>query len=65
MLEYDREELAAGRLSRSTLTPPRCYERDVQSMSQVKMTGAARPFEKEYLRKDGSRVAALVGVAAF
>jgi PAS domain S-box-containing protein len=65
MLGYDREDLAAAPLSRATLTPPEWYERDAQSVAQVKMTGTVLPFEKEYLRKDGSRVPVLVGIATF
>jgi PAS domain S-box-containing protein len=65
MVGYDRGDLAAGRLSRSALTPPEWYERDTQNVAQVKMTGTVLPFEKEYLRKDGSRVPVLVGIAAF
>lgn len=65
MVGYDREDLAAGRLSRFTLTPPELYERDAQNLAEVKMTGSALAFEKVYVRKDGTRVPVLVGVAAF
>jgi PAS domain S-box-containing protein len=65
MLGYDREDLAAARLSRFALTPPELYERDTQSLAEVKMMGAAPPFEKMYVRKDGTRVPVMVGVATF
>jgi PAS domain S-box-containing protein len=65
MVGYDRGDLAAGRLSGSILTPPEWYERDAQTVLEVKTMGTVQPFEKEYLRKDGSRVPVLVGIAAF
>ena len=65
MVGYDHADLAAGRLSRSALSLPEWRERDALTVEEVKATGAAQPFEKEYLRKDGSRVPVLMGFAAF
>ena len=47
------------------LTPPEWAARTAQSVQELKMTGMAQPFEKEYFRKDGSRVPLLFGSAVF
>ncbi|HEX2543678.1 MAG TPA: AAA family ATPase [Ramlibacter sp.] len=65
MVGYDRADLAAGRVRRDTLSPPDWGERDVQTAAQVQAAGSVAPFEKEYARKDGSRVPVLMGLAAF
>jgi PAS domain S-box-containing protein len=62
---YDREDLISGRLNRTDLTPPEWRERDARTIAELKMIGAVQPFEKEYFRKDGSRVPVLIGLAAF
>jgi PAS domain S-box-containing protein len=62
---YDREDLAAGRLSYIDLTPPEWRDRSVRAQAEMGRTGAVLPFEKEYFRKDGSRVPVVVGSAAF
>ncbi len=63
---YDREDFAAGRLRWTDLTPPEWLERDQQQwVPMQRATGILHPFEKEYFRKDGSRVPVLIGVASF
>jgi PAS domain S-box-containing protein len=63
---YDRQDLISGRLCWTDLTPMEWLDRDLQVFAPVlKLTGFLQPFEKEYFRKDGSRVPVLIGVAAF
>ncbi len=65
MVGYDREDLISGRLHRTKLTPPEWRDRDERTVAELKRIGTAQPFEKEYLRKDGSRVPVLIGGAMF
>ena len=60
---YDREDLQAGRLRWTDLTPPDWRERDAQWLLEHKSTGLRPPIEKEYFRKDGSRVPIMLGSA--
>jgi PAS domain S-box-containing protein len=65
MLGYDREDLIAGRLRWNELTPVEWRERDEEAVAEVRSTGTRRAYEKEYFRKDGSRVPVLIGGALF
>ena len=66
MVGHDREDLVAGRLRWTDLTPPEWRKRHEQVWTpEIRMTGIVQPFEKEYFRKDGSRVSVLVGAASF
>jgi PAS domain S-box-containing protein len=63
---HEREDIASGRLRWTDLTPAEWLDRDLeQFVPQLKLTGSLQPFEKEYFRKNGSRVPVLIGVAAF
>jgi PAS domain S-box-containing protein len=62
---YDHEDLSAGRIQWTDLTPPEWRDRDTQLIQEHRATGILQPFEKEYFRKDGSRVPVLIGVATF
>ncbi|MFL5530922.1 MAG: PAS domain S-box protein [Gemmatimonadales bacterium] len=63
MLGYTREELAQGVLRHGRLTPPGYEEVDRKATEETGLTGSCTPYEKEFLRKDGSRVPVLVGGA--
>ena len=65
MVGYGREDLVAGRLRWTDLTPPEWRDRDERLTPELARSGTLQPFEKEYFRKDGSRVPVLIGVAAF
>jgi len=65
MTGYDREDLASGRLSRTDLTPAEWHDRDTQTVAELNMIGTVQPFEKEFFRKDGSRLPVLIGGALF
>jgi PAS domain S-box-containing protein len=63
---YERGDLVAGRLSWRALTPPESLARDDQEwVPELRQTGTTPVFEKEYFRKDGSRVPVMIGVASF
>jgi PAS domain S-box-containing protein len=62
---YDRKDLLAGQLRWPYMTPPEWRDRTMSAQAEMKTTGAVQPFEKEYFRKDGSRVPVLIGAAAF
>ncbi|PVE20724.1 histidine kinase [Microvirga sp. KLBC 81] len=62
---YAREELVAGRLRWTDLTPPEYQPADQGAAEEIRQTGSCRPYEKEFLRKDGSRVPVLLGWTTF
>lgn len=60
---YTRAEFLEGGLSWTQLVPSDLRYLDDSLFSKLNATGSLQPFESEYLRKDGSRVHVLVGVA--
>ncbi|YAF94074.1 MAG: PAS domain S-box protein [Nodularia sp. CChRGM 3473] len=63
MFGYTREELEAGNISWDGMTPPEYQDLDRQKIQEIQVSGVCTPFEKEYLRKDGTRVPVLLGIA--
>jgi PAS domain S-box-containing protein len=62
---YSREDLTAGGLRWTDLTPADWRGRDERAVAELEETGILHPFEKEYFRKDGSRVPVTIGGAIF
>ena len=60
---YQREDLTAGRLRWTDLTPQEWHEHDEHALTNLRTVGSTQPYEKEYFRKDGNRVLVLVGGA--
>jgi PAS domain S-box-containing protein len=64
MLGYNRDDLISGRLRWTELTPPDWRAVTEQALAQIAAQGTCDVYEKEYLRKDGSRVPVLIAAAA-
>jgi PAS domain S-box-containing protein len=62
---YGRDDLVSGRLRWRELTAPEWRNADDRRVAELKATGRAQPYEKEYFQKGGARVPVLVGAASF
>ncbi len=65
MVGYSRDDLDAGGLNWVAMTPPEFADRDRHAMAEIAARGVCTPYEKEYRRKDGTRVPVLIGAASF
>jgi transcriptional regulator with GAF, ATPase, and Fis domain len=65
MVQYDHEDVAAGRVRWWDMTPADWRERVERALAEVIQTGTVQPFESEFFRKDGSRVPVLIAGALF
>lgn len=58
---YTRDDLTTGKLNWISLTPPQYHPIDEKAIVELLKTGVLKPWEKEYIRKDGSQVPVIVG----
>jgi PAS domain S-box-containing protein len=65
MVGHDREDLVSGRVRWKDLTPPEWRDLDARAVDELRKAGRLTPVEKEYFRKNGSRVPVLIGSTAF
>ncbi|HXG94888.1 MAG TPA: PAS domain S-box protein [Blastocatellia bacterium] len=61
---FTHDELKRGELRCDSLTPPEWNQRDSLIQSEIETKKKFGPFEKEYVRRDGSRVPVLIGGSA-
>ncbi|MEH2417373.1 PAS domain S-box protein [Nostoc sp.] len=65
MVGYSREELLAGTLRWQDLTPTEYVPLDKEALNQIQDSSFCTSYEKEYIRKDGSRFPILIGGSRF
>jgi PAS domain S-box-containing protein len=60
---YTRDDIRSGKLRLDAITPEEYAQASSNAVDELRRLGVCTPFEKEYLRPDGTRVPVLVGAA--
>jgi PAS domain S-box-containing protein len=63
LVGYSREDLTSARLNWRDITPKEQWKLDDEAIRQTRKNGACASYEKEYIRKDGTRVPVLLAHA--
>lgn len=61
MIDYSREDLKALKIRWIDITPPEYIDLETERIAEAKKYGICKPYEKELIRKNGSRIPILVG----
>src|SRR4051794_14528860 len=62
---HEHDDLVSGRMRWKELTPADWIESDERGLANLQASGITQPYEKEFFRKDGTRVSVLVGAAVY
>lgn len=65
LVGYSREDVVAGNLHWTDLTPPEHQERTLQAREELLTTGRFQAYEKEFFTKAGERRPVLIGATIF
>jgi PAS domain S-box-containing protein len=63
MIGRTRSDLEAGRINWRAITPQKWAASDDDAVEQIRRTGTLRPYEKEYVHRDGHVLPVLLGAA--
>ncbi|MEH2300389.1 MAG: PAS domain S-box protein [Nostoc sp.] len=61
MVGYTREDLSANQMKWREMTPPEYLLLSERTVEELRTTGVCKPFEKEYICKDGDCIPVLLG----
>ncbi|WP_439408640.1 AAA family ATPase [Bradyrhizobium sp. DASA03076] len=64
MTGYSRQDLVSKAIRWNDMTPAEYRDEDTQRVEQLRTSGQTASREKEFIRKDGSRVPVLIGSAS-
>jgi PAS domain S-box-containing protein len=60
LVGYSHEEFVAGQVDWRSITPPEWLNTDEKAIQELSETGICAPYEKEYQRRDGTRVSVMI-----
>ncbi|MDD1718238.1 MAG: PAS domain S-box protein [Methanoregulaceae archaeon] len=61
LIGYTRGELEGGQVLWDEATPPEMRQRDYDAVKELQVGGDIEPYEKEFVRPDGTRVPVIIG----
>jgi PAS domain S-box-containing protein len=62
---YSKEDIEAGELNIKDIIPEEYHALDVECYQELMSNRRCKPYEKEYIRKDGTRAPVLIGYSLF